>query len=203
MEAHGEERARWQRYTTLIATLLAHGVLACERSVESPEALPPRDTSVFLIVLDAASAAYFSPYGAPESAAPNIGRLARESVVFENAYSQSATTVPSTASLLTGVRVTTHGMSPRSRVPVSFPTLAEMLAPHGYRSFGFIGNPNAGVPGLGFHRGYDVYVQVYAHPRLRGNPAAEGKKIRRREELSARHRSLIFTANTQQLQLSM
>lgn len=122
--------------------------------------------NIIVIVLDAASAAYFGAYGAAGDSSPNIDRLARNSVVFENAYSQSSTTVPSTASLLTGVRGTTHHMTGHPKtgrvvLPPELRTVAEMLGDYGYRSFGVIGNPFAGAPALGLDRGYDRCVQVY------------------------------------------
>jgi arylsulfatase A-like enzyme len=122
--------------------------------------------NIILIVLDAASAAYFGVYGAARDSTPNIDRLARQSVLFENAYSQSATTISSTASLLTGVRGTTHLMSGKTVLPRGYPTAAEMLGGYGYRAFGVIGNPFAGAPALGFDRGYDECIQVYALRKL-------------------------------------
>ena len=58
MNAHEGRHAVLRRCAILIAALLAHGVFACERGPDSAGALSPRGTSVFLIVLDAASAAY-------------------------------------------------------------------------------------------------------------------------------------------------
>ena len=144
---------------TAVAFVLAAGLLSCGGADRAPSATGP---NVFVIVIDAASAFYFGLHGDVHDTSPNFDRLARESVVFENAYSQSATTVPSTASLVTGVRVMTHQLDSSSVLPEAFPTVAELFAEQGYRSFAFIGNPNAGAPELGLTRGYDTSALVYA-----------------------------------------
>jgi len=146
--------------------LLAAALCAC---AEAPE---PRGSNVFLVSLDSAAARYVEPYGAEAGSTPELARLAREAVVFENAYSQTATTVSSVASLLSGQRATTHKIEPQSMQPLAARTLMEALGEHGYRGFGFIANPMAGLRRLGFHRGFDVYLQIYAHQHgsTRDNP---------------------------------
>jgi len=124
--------------------------------------------SVFVISLDAASAAFFGIYGADADASPFIDRFAADSVVFANAYSQAASTPPSTASLLAGVRPTTHRVTGQTRLSTRLPTLPELLSKAGFLSFGVIGNPFAGAPRMGFARGYDEIIQVYALPELQG-----------------------------------
>ncbi len=131
----------------------------------------PRATNVYVISLDSASARYLEPWGAEAGATPHVAALARESVVFDAAYSQTATTVSSVASLLTGLRATTHRVEPKTMEPLQTPTLPERLRDHGWRSFGFVANPMAGLPRLGFHRGYEVYQQIYADGLLVENPA--------------------------------
>ncbi|MFQ5411138.1 MAG: sulfatase [Phycisphaerae bacterium] len=129
--------------------------------------------NVFLIVLDAAAAPYFGCYGDVHGTSPNIDRLAAESVLFENASSQTATTITSTASLLTGVRATTHLMTDTTTLPEALPTLAERLSQRGMKTYGFIGNPFAGAPETGLGRGYDTCVRVYDLASLKGNRRVE------------------------------
>lgn len=148
------------------------------RSQESTTNPPGRSgPSVLLIVVDAASAEFFGCYGDPTGTSPNIDRLAAESVLFERAYSQTPTTVTSTASLLTGVRATTHHMTVRSVLGRRFRTAAERLKAYGFKTYGIIGNPLAGAAALGLARGYDACIQVYAlsslqavQPAVRTNP---------------------------------
>jgi arylsulfatase len=146
------------------ASLLGLAALALCAAGCRESAPPP--ASIVVITLDAASAFYLGAYGDPHGATPEIDRFARDAVVFEQAYSQSSTTVASTASLLTGARGTTHRMTGHSRLTPRLRTLPERLAQHGFRTRGFVANPFAGAEKLGFARGYAEMVQVYALPEL-------------------------------------
>jgi arylsulfatase A-like enzyme len=152
----------------LLAAISAIALVACGSPVSDPPA--PR---AFLISMDAASAFFYGSYGAGDGASPRIDELAADSVVFENAYSQSASTPPSVASLLSGVRATTHRVRGKGTLPETFPTLVQLLSQAGFRTFGVIGNPFAGAARLGFARGYDEIVQVYALPELQELRARE------------------------------
>jgi arylsulfatase A-like enzyme len=152
------------------ALLCCAGALGCDHRQRGGDAAPPGARSVFLIILDAASASYFGAYGDPHGTSPHIDHLARESVVFENAYSQSASTPPSTASLLTGVRGSTHGMTGFTKLPPRLHTLPQLLARSGYRTFAVTGNPLAVFE---LARGYDRYIRAYNLPELREKRARE------------------------------
>ena len=158
----------------LVGVLLVMTTLVgCDKSRDEGQGLGRSAPNIFLIVIDAASAPYFGCYGDTHGTSPNIDRLAAESALFERAYSQTATTITSTASLLTGVRATTHLMKITTRLPEEFPTLAQMLSKQGMRAYGFIGNPLAGAERTGLARGYDHCVQVYALETLEGKRAKE------------------------------
>ena len=176
------------RSLALLALLAVGLVLGCDGSRTDSETAPGRP-DVFLIVLDAASARYFGSYGESRPTTPEMDRLAEESVVFDSAYSQSATTVPSTVSLLTGVRGTTHQMSRQSVLPDGLEFAAELFSSQGYRSLGFIGNPYAGAPELGLDQGYEEVVQLYALPELQQGRAQEkssGFRVTLPEDLNGR-----------------
>ncbi|HEX5065349.1 MAG TPA: sulfatase-like hydrolase/transferase, partial [Myxococcota bacterium] len=145
---------------------LARALLCLALCVSGCRAAAPPPPSIVVIALDAASAFYFGAYGDAHGATPEIDRFARDAVVFERAYSQSSTTVASTASLLTGVRATTHRMTGHGRLTSGLATLPERLAERGFRTRGFAANPFAGAEKLGFARGYAEMVQVYALPEL-------------------------------------
>jgi len=164
------QRARWM---VALALAVASAVSACQPAAERAPDASGAGVNVFLVVLDAASAFHFGPWGAPAGVSPRIDALAEEWVVFENAYSQAASTVVSTASLITGVRATTHRMTSRGVLPRRYRTAAEILSDAGYHSLAFIGNPFAGAASLGYDRGYERAVQVYALPTLRGKRATE------------------------------
>jgi arylsulfatase A-like enzyme len=129
-----------------------------------------RGTNVFLVVFDAASAEFFTSYGAGSRATPNIRKLARDGVVFETAYGQTATTDPSVASLITGLRATTHPVKPDAPLPGELPTAAAMSGENGYHSYAVFGNPMAGAPQIGLDRGYDESVDAYRLQPTHDNP---------------------------------
>jgi len=93
--ARRERRGGRARRALLLAGALGLGS-ACARQ------LPPVDR-VVLVTLDTLRADHLSCYGYPRPTAPFLARLAAEGIVFENAFTASAHTGPSHASLLTSL----------------------------------------------------------------------------------------------------
>lgn len=97
-------------------------------------------TPVILISVDTLRADHLPAYGYRDVQTPAIDALATDGIVYENAHSHAPTTLPSHASILTGVPPTEHGardnagfaLDPATR------TLAELLADAGYRTGGFV-----------------------------------------------------------------
>ena len=180
---------RWResRHTHhLFAALVLIGLLGAT-SASAQEALEPtgeaegqraRQTSVFLIVTDAAAARYIGSYGGSGSTTPRIDAFAKESVIFETAYSQSATTVPSTVSLFTGVRATTHRAAGYGAYSKRLQSIAEILQRNGFSTASIVGNPLAGLERLGFSRGFDRTARVWEEETT--DPSGEPGKPRRR-----------------------
>lgn len=159
-----------------LALTLSISLVASASSCESDK--PKSDIgraapNVFVLVIDAASAQYFGCYGDAQGASPVIDEFAAQNVLFENAYSQTATTVSSTASLLTGTRATTHSMNANTTLAEDLKTGPQLLREIGCRCFGIIGNPWAGVSSTGLDRGYETCIQVWAQPELAGNRPIE------------------------------
>ena len=84
------------RGLTLIAALVFSLVTPATNSV----ARPP---NVVLILTDNQGAWTLGCYGNPDIQTPNIDRLAREGMLFENCYSSNAVCSPTRATLLTGL----------------------------------------------------------------------------------------------------
>src|SRR5579864_4493620 len=59
--------------------------------------------NVVLIIVDALRADHLSAYGYGRSTSPNLDRIASKGVLFENAIAPSSWTLPSHASILTGI----------------------------------------------------------------------------------------------------
>jgi arylsulfatase A-like enzyme len=74
--------------------------------------------NVLLVVLDAARRDALEPYGAPPGSTPAIAQLARRGSALQDVYATSCWTVPSHASLLTGLLPRAAGLS-RARSPAA------------------------------------------------------------------------------------
>jgi arylsulfatase A-like enzyme len=77
-------------------------------------------------------------YGNQQSRTPNIDRLAKEGVVFENHYAANTVCMPSRATFFTGQHVESHGVLCNG-IPLREcePTLPGVLAENGYRTASF------------------------------------------------------------------
>ena len=96
-----------------------------------------REPNVLWIMADQHRADCLGCMGHPTAQTPNLDRLARDGVVFENAFCQSPACMASRASLLTGrypasVRVRGMGILPPQET-----TFPEVLRRHGYRTGAF------------------------------------------------------------------
>ncbi|MCE2560003.1 MAG: sulfatase-like hydrolase/transferase [Acidobacteria bacterium] len=117
----------------------------------SGEALRP---PIVLISIDTLRSARLPAYGYDGVDTPAIDRVAADGVLFERAYSHVNVTLPSHASLFTGLLPPEHGVRDNAgyRLDEAIPTLAAELQPTG--GFGAAYALGA-APGSG--RGFDVY----------------------------------------------
>ena len=65
--------------------------------------------SIVLITLDTTRADHLGCYGYPQATTPNLDRFATGAVLYEHAYATSSWTLPSHASLFTGLLPVQHG----------------------------------------------------------------------------------------------
>jgi len=117
--------------------------------------------NVILITIDTVRADRMGFLGAKQGLTPHLDALARQSVVFEHAYSQAPITPVSHATILTGTFPQYHGIRNfGDRLPPSVPFLPEILHVRGYHTGAFVGSiildPKNGFAS-GFERGFDVY----------------------------------------------
>ena len=133
-------------------------VLACSK-VPEYRGEPP---NILLIVMDAARADHFSCYGYQRETTPAIDKLALSGALFSRAVSSTSWTVPSHASLFTGLLPPEHGATYQHDWLVDrIPTLAELLKAEGYRSAAFSSNP-AVDRSNNLHRGFDLFISVWS-----------------------------------------
>ncbi len=115
--------------------------------------------NIVILMLDALRADRLGCYGRGRPVSPSIDRIARQGVLFENAIASAPWTLPSHASLFTGLTPSAHGADDLSlRLKSDVPTLAEFLAGAGYSTAAF--SPHNGwlSRGTGLMRGFQVHV---------------------------------------------
>jgi len=100
----------------------------------------PAPVSVLLVTLDTTRADRLGCYGADRAATPNLDALARRGVRFDEAISPAPLTLPSHASLMTGMVPRRHGVRNNAlfRLGGEPEVLAEALRRHGYRTAAFV-----------------------------------------------------------------
>jgi arylsulfatase A-like enzyme len=100
--------------------------------------VPRKPHPIIIVDVDTLRADHLGCYGYDRNTSPAIDAFARESALFQWAFSQAPNTPPSQTSILTGLYPSTHGMIyDDDRVPEEVVTLAEALAAQGYETAGF------------------------------------------------------------------
>lgn len=172
-------RAPSVRATVVLATaaaatgLVAAVAVAAAREVELDAAAGERPSgpNILLISVDTLRADHLTPYGYAYDTSPRLTELARQGVVFENAYSHSTWTLPAHASLLTGLDPIAHGVQDdRAGLHPEIETLAERLRDRGYETVAWVGTPAHGYVGAryGLASGFDRYAHFPHAKRFRG-----------------------------------
>jgi arylsulfatase A-like enzyme len=126
------------------------------RGFESPP-------NIVIIMLDTvrADAVGRTWHGVPLT--PHIDRLATQGTRFVKAFAPAPWTLPSHASLFTGLYPHRHHTVHESfELSESLTTMAELLRQRGYDTAGFTCNPWLHARG-GMQQGFDPYVEVYKH----------------------------------------
>jgi arylsulfatase A-like enzyme len=119
----------------------------------------PRPRNVLLIVIDTLRWDHLGAYGYERDTSPAIDALAARGVRFERAYATAPWTMPSMASMITGLYPSGHGVkSVMSETSPSLHTLAEILRERGYQTAAVVSNRLIASPlESGFAQGYDIY----------------------------------------------
>jgi arylsulfatase A-like enzyme len=140
---------------------------------------------VLLVTLDTTRADRLGAYGFEAARTPALDGFAETAVVFERAYATSSWTLPSHASLFTGLLPLQHGAqtAPDGQsdtlgyavrpLDARFVTLAERLSAGGYRTAAVIAGP-ALKRELGVSQGFEFYADDLGGPA----GAIHGKRAR-------------------------
>jgi len=158
----------------LFSRALALAVAACALALYSSQ-LPPavarsdrpwcEHCNIILISFDTVRADHLGVYGYGRDTSPNIDRFAQNAVVFDEAISQAAWTLPAHGSIFSGLypgRLGVLHYPAMHRLPDDNPVLATELRKAGYATGGFTGGGFVSDH-YGFDRGFDVYSTSGRH----------------------------------------
>ncbi len=118
-----------------------------------PAPAPPPER-VLLISIDTLRADHLGTYGYSRPTSPGLDAFGKQGVVFTDVTTPSPWTLPSHASMLTGLYPGRHALlSSRTRLADSVVTLAEHLGAHGFTTAAMV-NSRYLSPALGLDRGF-------------------------------------------------
>jgi arylsulfatase A-like enzyme len=116
-----------------------------------------KEPSIILIAADALRADHLGCYGYGRRTSPAIDQFARESVLFEDAFSQASWTLPALASVFTSLYPSFHGATVwTTRLSSSIAPLPQILKRNGYATAATVNNPYL-YPLYGLSEGFDFY----------------------------------------------
>jgi arylsulfatase A-like enzyme len=117
-----------------------------------------RPRNLLVITLDTMRADRLPPYGFSGLATHALDRLAAQGVVFDQAFAAVPLTLPSHASLFTGLHPPRLGVRDNAGAPLSagFTTLAEILRERGLATAAFVAS-GVLAAGRGVDQGFGVY----------------------------------------------
>lgn len=142
----------------LVCTLAPAVAIGCRQSSAKKAAEVSGPVNVLLITLDTTRADRLGCYGYQFALTPALDRLAKTGVVFDDAFSQVPMTLPSHATVMTGLYPPEHGLRVNGLNKLDIPkaTLAEIMSENGYQTGAFVASFTVNHRN-GLNRGFDVY----------------------------------------------
>jgi arylsulfatase A-like enzyme len=151
----------WASAALVLSALLAEGCGS-----------PPKPRNLLVITLDTMRADRLPPYGFTGVVTPALDRLAAEGALFEQSFAAAPLTLPSHATLFTGMYPPRLGVRDNTGAPLSadFQTLAEILGKRGLTTGAFIASAVL-APRRGLDQGFGTY-SMGTSPGCPGSPRA-------------------------------
>jgi len=125
----------------------------------------PQGMNLVVILIDTVRADRLGVYGNRDGLTPNLDRFAAEGVRFAQMHAPAGWTLPSVASLMTGLQPQTHGAGVRygefapTGLTGGVRTLAEVLRDAGFYTQGVYHNIYVN-PAFGLQQGFDEYASI-------------------------------------------
>ena len=127
---------------------------------------------VVLISIDTLRADHLGTYGHSRFTSPILDQLGLEGAVFEDASATAPWTLPSHASLLTGLYPARHGVTTsRTALPDGLPTLASLLRDRGFETAAIVNSPWLHRDSFGLTRDFQRYDAVHDPDYKRRSPS--------------------------------
>lgn len=118
--------------------------------------------NIVLVILDTVRRDYTGQAENHKGYTPHLDRLAAEGTGFENSWAPAPWTVPSHASMFTGLLPSEHGCNMKNlRLDGGHPTLAEILNRQGYETAAFFSNPWLSDRATGLLRGFAFHRETH------------------------------------------
>ncbi len=152
----------------LLSIVLAEaGFRARTADVAGPVAAAPSEhlPNIIVLILDTVRATSLSLYGWEAETTPHLAQLASESTVYDLAIAPSSWSLPSHASMFTGVRTGLLNGDPDHPVRLTTRTLAQVLRDRGYATGAFTANLFYTTYESGMMQGFDVVDDYRVTPR--------------------------------------
>lgn len=167
--------------TKKIRILLALAAVLTALALLSAAFRAGKRSNLLLVTLDTTRADRLGCYGYAEGLTPVLDALASAGTLFENAFASAPLTLPSHATMLTGLEPPEHGLkiNGERRLPDSITTLAEVFQGRGYRTGAFIG-AFVLARQFGLDQGFEVYddrVAGQTDPQSRLGRHRPGAKV--------------------------
>jgi len=151
--------------------LVAVGLSARRALPAAPDSLP----SILLVSVDTLRADHLGAYGYARPTSPAIDRLAAEGLLFRHAVAQAQWTLPSMASLHSGLYPSQHAAQRADiRLAPAVLTVAEVLRDAGYRTLAVVAHFFVGSL-YGFRQG----MQVFDESQVLGHDAVTSEGVTR------------------------
>jgi arylsulfatase A-like enzyme len=120
---------------------------------------------VIVVVWDTTRADHLTPYGYSRDTTPNLNKIAERGVVYERAYAVAPWTMPSVASIFTGLFTHNHQVDWDAKdwslnLPESATTLGEVMKAAGYETH-FLTRHAFHQHNQGFTQGFDHFESVW------------------------------------------
>jgi arylsulfatase A-like enzyme/Flp pilus assembly protein TadD len=141
----------------------------------------PTRPNIILVTFDTTRADHLGAYGYTQGLTTPFDDFARQGVIFERAYTPSPVTLPSHATMLTGLYPPEHGLRVNGTGSLSkdLPFLPEMLKQNGYETGAFIAASVLDSQ-FGLDRGFDTYDDQMPARKISRNvsePRRDGQDV--------------------------